>query len=170
MAPTDANAQPVQPINPATGAEEQNLTQLPMMGDANSNANMAVPPGTLPGGDGYNPWANGGAPPPGAPSYPQGGQTVTIDPNNPSPFMRDSGCIMQPSGILLCPAPLQQPANTATRPSPTPRTPPANANTAPAASPTPAAPKPSPSPAGKQPGAKPSPTPRMRPNSNAEEL
>jgi hypothetical protein len=95
----------VQPINPATGAEEQNLTSLPgVMTDANGNTNMSVPPGTLPGGDGYNPWATG-APPPGAPSYPSGGQTVTIDPNNPSPFMRDSGCVMQPSGILLCPTP-----------------------------------------------------------------
>jgi serine/threonine-protein kinase len=162
----DANGQPVQPINPATGAEEQNLTSLPLTADGNINSNMAVPPGTLPGGDGYNPWATG-APPPGAPSYPAGGQTVTIDPNNPSPFMRDSGCIMQPSGILLCPAPLQPPANTTARPTPTPRTPPANANTAPAASPTPAAAKPSPTP-GRP--ARPSPTPRARANANSDEL
>ena len=160
----DANGQPVQPINPATGAEEQNLTSLPgVMTDANGNTNMSVPPGTLPGGDGYNPWATG-APPPGAPSYPSGGQTVTIDPNNPSPFMRDSGCVMQPSGILLCPAPLQPNTGTA-KPTPTPRTPPANANTAPAATPAPA--RPTPTPAAAKP-VRPTPTPRTRANTNTE--
>lgn len=164
----DANGQPVQPINPATGAEELNLTSLPGVAtEANGNTNMSAPPGTLPGGDGYNPWATG-APPPGAPSYPSGGQTVTIDPNNPSPFMRDSGCIMQPSGILLCPAPLQPGANVP-KPTPTPRTPPANANTATAASPTPAAARPSPTPATvRPPVTRPTATPKTRPNSNLE--
>jgi len=123
----DANGQPVQPINPATGVQEQALANMQTMSTEVTNSNMAVPPGTLPGGDGYDPWKNGGQPPPGAP---KGGQTVTIDPNNPSVFMPPEGCIPQPSGILLCPAPV----NKAVKPTPTPR-PNANANVQ--ASPTP---------------------------------
>ena len=122
----DANSLPVQPINPATGAQEDGL--IKMIGDTdaslmlNANSEM-VPPGTMPGGDGYNPWANGGAPPIGAPAigapvpaYTQpGGQVVTIDPNSPSQFMPNEG------GIILVPIP----ANTSTevRPTPTPKTP-----------------------------------------------
>jgi serine/threonine protein kinase len=122
----DANGLPVQPINPATGAQELSLANLPTF-DANSNANMAVPPGTIPGGDNYDPWKNGGMPPPGAPKIGPGGQVITIDPNNPSQFMPpEAGCVMQPSGILLCPVPL---TNTA-KPTPTPRTNAANANAA----------------------------------------
>lgn len=135
----DANGMPVQPINPSTGVEEQNLANLPpdyTTFDANSNTGL--PPGTLPGGDGYNPWANGGAPPPGAP-FPQGGGTVTV-PMGTSPFMQDTQCVMQPSGILLCPVPVTP--TPVPKTTPTPRsTPPANANTAtaPAATPTPRA-------------------------------
>jgi hypothetical protein len=122
----DANGLPVQPINPATGAQELSLANLPSF-DANSNSNMAVPPGTIPGGDNYDPWKNGGMPPPGAPKIGPGGQVITIDPNNPSQFMPpEAGCVMQPSGILLCPVPL---TNTA-RPTPTPKTGTANANAA----------------------------------------
>ncbi|MBK7932187.1 MAG: protein kinase [Acidobacteria bacterium] len=120
----DANSLPVQPINPATGAQEDGL--MKMIGDTdaslmlNANSEM-IPPGTLPGGDGYNPWANGGAPPIGAPPIgapqpqmiPQGGQVVTIDPNSPSQFMPNEG------GIILVPIP----ANTTpdVKPTPTPR-------------------------------------------------
>lgn len=140
----DANGRPVQPIYPATGVEEQNLANLPPedpLGDANSNS--ANPPGAYPGGDGYNPWANGGAPPPGAPSIPPGGQVVTV-PNGQSPFMADPNCILQPSGILLCPVPVTPtPTPKAT---PTPRsTPQANTNTATSPVATPSPPKPSPS-------------------------
>lgn len=129
----DANGQPVQPINPATGVDEQNLALMPGAAlDANSNTTMPQPPGTLPGGDGYNPWARGGVPPPGGPpaSYvPPGGQVYTIDPNNPSQFMPADG------GLVLVPIP----ANTNTaKPKPTPKVPAANAN-APVATPTPAA-------------------------------
>ena len=144
----DANGQPVQPINPATGVEEQSLATMPGMMDLNGNSNSMTDP--VPGGDGYNPWANGGLPPAGAP--PAGG-TVTVAPGQ-SPFMADANCIMQPSGLLLCPVPVTPtPTPKAT---PTPKTPPANANTAPAAtptsetklqpktSPTPTAPKPKP--------------------------
>ena len=125
----DANGQPVQPINPATGVEEQNLASMPsMMMDTLGNSNTAQPPGTLPGGDNYNPWGNGGVPPPGAPPptyVAPGGKVYTIDPNNPSQFM-------PPDGVILVPVPVN--TNTA-KPTPTPKAPAANANvsTAPAA-------------------------------------
>lgn len=140
----DANGQPVQPINPATGAEEQSLAAMPGALGLDGNTNTMTDP--VPGGDGYNPWANGGVPPAGAPMQPGG--TVTVAPGQ-SPFMSDANCIMQPSGLLLCPVPVTPtPTPKAT---PTPKTPPANANTAPAATPTPdskpAPPKASPTPA-----------------------
>ncbi|MGH9820792.1 MAG: hypothetical protein ACRD43_11540, partial [Pyrinomonadaceae bacterium] len=147
----DANGQPVQPINPATGIQEQNLANMQgMSADTAANSNMAVPPGTLPGGDGYDPWKNGVQPPAGAPRVGPGGQIVTIDPNNPSPFMTNDGpCIPQPSGILLCPAPI---TNKPVKPTPTPKPNAANANVQPAATPMPKSetkptpvPKPSPS-------------------------
>ena len=128
----DANGQPVQPINPATGVEEQNLASMPGVTlESMSNSNMAQPPGTLPGGDNYNPWGNGGVPPAGAPPtyVAPGGQVYTIDPNTGSPFM-------PPDGIVLVPVP----ANTAVKPTPTPKTPAANANVAA----TPVVPKPTP--------------------------
>jgi serine/threonine protein kinase len=146
----DANGQPVQPINPATGAEEQNLAAMPgMMPEivGNSNSNSAMP-GTAPGGDGYNPWASG-APPAGAPPQTYtgpGGTTINIPPGQ-SPFMQDipPGCTMQPSGLILCPVPVTTP-----KPTPTPKQPPANTNTGvtPAATPskTPAPTKPTPTP------------------------
>ena len=130
----DANGLPVQPINPATGVEEQSLASMPAY-DANSlaNSNLAAP-NTLPGGDGYNPWANGGAPPPGAPMQP-GGQVITV-PSGSSPFMPPE-CILQPSGIFLCPAPLN--ANAAAKPTPTPKQQAANSNTSVTPQSTPAA-------------------------------
>ena len=96
----DANGQPVQPINPATGAEEQTLAAMPgsIPGSMSNTDLMAQPPGTLPGGDNYNPWATG-APPPGAPlpTYiPPGGQVYTIDPNNPSQFCRTTERVLVP--------------------------------------------------------------------------
>lgn len=144
----DTNGLPVQPINPATGFEEQQLAVMPgALPDFPTSA-ATLPADTLPGGDGYNPWATG-APPPGGPTYvPPGGQVITIDPNNPSQFMPPEG------GVILVPVP----ANTKPSPSPSPTKPPAaNANTAPtpAASPTQ---KPEPGPTQtKPPPAKPSP-------------
>jgi len=97
-----------------------------MMPEVVSNSNVA--PGSLPGGDGYNPWASG-APPAGAPPQTYigpGGQTINIPPGQ-SQFMQEipAGCTMTPSGLLLCPVtPTPTP-----RQSPTPR-PPANSNTA----------------------------------------
>ena len=140
---TDANGQPVQPLNPATGVEEERLAAMPA--DAIANANVSTMPGQLPGGDGYNPWANGGKPPAGAPAGPGGGY-MTIPNGGGSQFMPPD-CILQPSGIYLCPVPVN--ANTATvKPSPMPKASAANANaqTAPTPGPatTPAPPKPTP--------------------------
>jgi hypothetical protein len=142
---TDVNGQPVQPLNPATGVEEERLAAMPA--DSISNANVSTIPGQLPGGDGYNPWANGGKPPPGAPIGPGGGY-MTIPNGGGSQFMPPD-CILQPSGIYLCPVPVN--ANTATvKPSPTPKGNASNANVqtapTPGAAMTPAAVKPTPTP------------------------
>lgn len=130
---TDANGQPVQPINPATGAQEMdlaNMSAFPAEYMTNSNA-AVIPPGTLSGdgaGDGYNPWANGGAPPPGGPvvpyQVPQGGQVITIDPNSPSQFMPIEGG----NGVILVPIPANTAVNANVKPTPTPKPPNANAN------------------------------------------
>jgi cell division septation protein DedD len=148
----DVNGQPVQPLNPASGVEEERLAAMPA--DAvvsNSNANIA----TLPGGDGYDPWANGGKPPAGGPPIGPGGGFVTV-PNTGSQFMPPD-CILQPSGIYLCPQPVN--ANAAVKPTPTPKPTPQSANIQPSptpatnatpkSSPTPAAPKPTPAPRAK---------------------
>ena len=144
---TDANGMPVQPINPATGIEEQNLSNLPPDYSSLGNSNTGMPIETLPGGDGYNPWANGGAPPPGAPTIPPGGQVIQVPPGQ-SPFMMDSNCILQPSGIYLCPVPITP--TPAPKVTPTPRAS-ANANTA------------APSNATPTPQTRPSPTPERTP-------
>ena len=108
----DANGMPVQPINPATGTEEQQLAVMPAYSiDGNSNTPLTAPD-TLPGGDGYNPWATG-VPPPGAPSYvPPGGEMYNIDPRTGSPFMPPDG------GVILVPVPAN--TNTNARPTATP--------------------------------------------------
>lgn len=120
----DVGSLPVQPIGPATGAQEESLAKLPAMTDAEimavQNSNSALPMDSLPGGDGYNAWANGGAPPIGAPPQqyiPPGGQYYTVDPNG-SQFMPQDG------GVILVPVPVE--ANTAVKPSPTPKTQSAN--------------------------------------------
>ena len=133
---------PVQPIGPATGAQEESLAKMPDLTEADiaamQNGTMAAPPGTLPGGDGYNAWANGGAPPIGAPPpngttvpqyVPPGGQTVTIDPNGGSQFMPQS------EGVILVPVPIPNNTNTAPKATPTPKT--ASNTAAPAATPKP---------------------------------
>jgi hypothetical protein len=151
---TDANGQPVQPLNPASGVEEDRLASMPADA-AIANTNTATQPGQLLGGDGYDPWANGGKPPTGGPPVGPGGGFVTV-PNGGSQFMPPD-CILQPSGIYLCPVPVN--ANAAVKPSPTPRQTPQNANVQPSPTPAPGAtPKASPTP----PGAKPTPTPRTR--------
>ncbi|MEQ1762501.1 MAG: protein kinase [Pyrinomonadaceae bacterium] len=119
----DANGMPVQPINPATGVEEQNLSSLPPEFSYDANTNTMVPTGGVPG-DAGNPWLNGNTPPGGAPIQ-QGGQVIQV-PLGGSPFMNDPNCIPQPSGIMLCTVPVTP--TPSPRVSPTPRTP-ANANT-----------------------------------------
>lgn len=143
----DADGQPVQPINPATGAEEQTLASMPgnIPGSMSNSDILAQPPATLPGGDGYNPWATG-VPPPGAPPtgyVPPGGTQFYIDPNTGSPFMPND------TGVILVPVPANTNAGAGAKPSPTPRTPAANANaqTAPPAN-TATKPVPTPRPAG----------------------
>jgi hypothetical protein len=142
--PTDANGQPVQPINPATGLNEQSLANIVPMQPGLSNSNVMVVPNTLPGGDGYNPWASGN-PPPGAPPVyiPPGGQVITIG-NSNSPFMQD--------GVIYVPVPANTNVNAQPTPVRTPRgnTANTNAQTTPAPNETPktqATPETRPSPA-----------------------
>jgi serine/threonine protein kinase len=129
----DANSFPVQPINPATGTDEQALANMAGMGSAEimANSNMGLPPGTMPGGDGYNPWGAGVAPPTGAPPagyVPPPGQVVTIDPSGgTSPFMPTDG------GVVLVPVPVD--ANNQPIPQKTPGGKQSNVNTAPATNP-----------------------------------
>jgi serine/threonine protein kinase len=84
----DANSQPVQPINPATGMNEQGLANLVQTSQTElSNSNMILTmPETLTGGS-SNPYWQNGTVPPGAPQYiPSPGNTITVpdcDPNNP---------------------------------------------------------------------------------------
>lgn len=166
----DAGSLPVQPIGPATGAQEESLAKLPAMTDAEILATQNQMMSDLPGGDGYNAWANGGIPPAGAPlagsttgipsgiqtappvTYvPQGGDVYTIPQGGQSQFMPD----YNPGGVELrckdvqtgqeipCPS---GPPPTA-KPSPTPKTPGTSpaANTAvPQATPGTAAPTPKP--------------------------
>ncbi len=164
---TDADGIPVQPLNPATGINEQNLiytadgTMPEIIG--NSTDSMTDP---VPGGDGYDPWGRGGAPPPGAPTYPPG-QVITIPGDGSGsqfmPGLDGSG------GYILIPVPTN--TNTSVNPSPTPKdgnVPPANtqtspepkenpATTKPEVKPSPAATKPAATPAAKPPTAKPDP-------------
>jgi hypothetical protein len=148
---SDANALPVQPLNPATGIEEERLAALPA--DAiTANANAAV----LAGGDNYDPWAKGGTPPVGGPPVSPGGQVVTV-PNAGSQFMPPD-CVLQPSGIYLCPVPVN--ANAAAKP--TPKAPPKNANVQPTPTPAATSPKPTATP----PAAKPDPQQKTSPAAN----
>ena len=150
----DAGSLPVQPIGPATGAQEESLAKLPALTEAEIMATQNQMMSDLPGGDGYNAWANGGIPPAGAPltgplagsmpgvasgiptappvTYvPPGGQMYTVG-DGQSPFMPD----FNPTGSveLRCrdvqtgqdiPCPSNAPPPGA-KPSPTPKTPAAN--------------------------------------------
>jgi len=131
-AKVDEGSSPVQPINAATGAQEEAMLRMGDVGDASlvPGTGTEALPGTIPGGDGYNAWANGGVPPAGAPlnsgsnygtappigapapTYiPPPGQTVTIDPNGGSQFMPNDG------GVILVPIP----KTTEPKASPTPK-------------------------------------------------
>ena len=172
---TDANGQPVQPLNPATGMSEQGaanmMTYSPetmMMGVNSNGMMMSVPQPIAPNGDGfgdgYNPWDRG-VPPPGAPMYqmPPGGQM--IDPNNPNSIFMQDGTVLVPVPVNANTATTNAnvrpaananvrpsnaaPANTATQPTPAPT---ANPQPTPAKTPT-AAPKPTAAPPTKTPPA-----------------
>lgn len=172
---TDVNGQPVQPLNPATGMNEQGAANLmtyspeTMMG-MNSNM-MLTAPQTVPNsdgfGDGYNPWARG-VPPPGAPpmyqQVPPGGQM--IDPNNPNSIFMQDGVIYEripvPVNANVAAPPtnanIRQSANANVRPA---NTAPANTSVPPTPAPTVNPPKTQPSPV-KTPNA-PAPKPTAQP-------
>lgn len=156
----DPDSLPVQPIGPATGAQEESLAKLPDMTEAEIMAAQMGTAGTtdmLPGGDGYNAWAGNGAPPIGAPppsngaipptgipmqSMPQG-PIANGEPNGGSQFMPTD------SGIILVPVP----KDTTPAPSPTPKAPAGNTAVQPAPTPKPmATPTPKTKPATKSPG------------------
>lgn len=171
---TDANGLPVQPLNPATGLNEQGAASLMpnSMDVMSANSNMTVPPqpATLPGGDGYDPWANGGRPPAGAPPMyvPPGGQVITIPDGGGSQFMPADG------GYILVPVNTNTNANV--KPTPTPKsgktpTEAANANTAPPTTATPQATpetKPTPAPKTEKTPVKPAEQPKKTPSSSSE--
>jgi serine/threonine protein kinase len=120
---SDANGMPVQPINPATGVEEQNLSSIPPEFSYDANTNTMVPTGGAVPGDAGNPWLNGNNPPPGGPPIGPGGQVIQVP--GGSVFMSDPNCIPQPSGIMLCTVPVTP--TPSPRVSPTAR--PTNTNT-----------------------------------------
>ncbi|MDQ4120814.1 MAG: protein kinase [Acidobacteriota bacterium] len=142
--PTDPNSSPVFPINPATGAPEQNLS--PDFSNLQFNTNIDGNISTVPPAGTVTDVPYGGRIPPGL--YPQG-QQVYVDPNSNSPFMQD---LNQPP-VAPSPSP---------RVSPKPSVSPTPAGS-PAVSPTPqTSPKPpaQPTPAATQPPATtPKPTP-----------
>lgn len=117
---TDAEGQPVQPLNPATGMNEQGLSNMMQFSPellSNSNVTAIPPSGALPG-DSNPMWDRGYVPP--------GGQM--IDPTNPdSIFMQDGNT------YILLP---QTNSNVNAQPQPTPKgaktPPPANAQPTPA--------------------------------------
>ncbi len=161
----DSNSQPVQPLNPATGMNEQGLaTIVPMTEGSMGNSNVMVMPETL-GTDGNPNWQNGTVPP-GAPQYIQpGGQY--FDPNNPnSPFNPDdpnSKIYQDSNGATFIIVPTTPNSNTNTQPTTT-KTPKNSANTGVKPSPSPAAttnPQTSPTPDTKSlPVKTPAPTPK----------
>ena len=167
MLQSDANGQPVQPINPATGMNEQGTAGLiPYnQGQAFGNSNMPLSSGApqpVPNGDGYgdgyNPWGRGGVPPAGAPPQQIAPNGQYVDPNNQnSIFMQD--------GIIYERVPVN--GNVSVKPTPTGKPTPANVNANTAPAPTPANPAVNPSPNSAKtptaPIAKPSPKPTAAP-------
>jgi serine/threonine protein kinase len=122
---SDSNSQPVQPLNPATGMNEQGLaTIVPISSEMMTNSNMTLTaPETLGGSDGNPYWQNGSVPP-GAPQpVVPGGQV--IDPNNPnSPFTQDDPRYLYDSntGKYYMMVPTNPNANSNTQATPTPKT------------------------------------------------
>lgn len=135
--PLDANGLPVQPINPATGASEQNFANMmPYSAEMLANSNVNISPDgamVLPGGDGFNAWDRPGAFQTNSNAPIQyvgpGGEVYTIDPNN-SQFM-------PPDGVVMVPVPVPSNTNANAQPSPatSPKNSNANVNTQPQATP-----------------------------------
>jgi serine/threonine protein kinase len=121
----DSNSQPVQPINPATGMNEQGLaTIVPMTSEMLSNSNMTLTaPENLGGGSDGNPYWQNGTTPPGAPvPVPQGGQVITLGDSNSQFMQPDSGQIFQgPDGKYYMNVPTTN-ANANVKATPSPRT------------------------------------------------
>ena len=170
---TDANGQPVQPLNPATGMNEQGSGGfVPYSSEMMTNSNMSVPqpiPNSDGFGDGYNPWASGRPPEGAPPMYVQpGGQVYTI-PGEGSQFMPPDG------GYILVPQPpnANVNANVSVKPSPSPKGTTNQANTQAQPSPTPAEKNQStpetkavPTPETKKTPTKPAGTPEAKPKTN----
>jgi serine/threonine protein kinase len=86
--PTDANGQPVQPVNPASGTTEDSLANMSgyTIGGGTSSNSSGIPDAA------NDPWSRRGFPPAGAPNYgvpyqvQPGGPVITIQ-NSNSPFM-----------------------------------------------------------------------------------
>ena len=118
----DSNSQPVQPINPATGMNEQGLaTIIPMTTEMVSNSNSPLTAPENLGGSDTNPYWSSGTVPPGAP-FPQGGSTVTLGDSN-SQFMQPEGgqIIQGEDGKMYYVVPNAN-ANVSVKPTPSPKT------------------------------------------------
>ncbi|MGI8669464.1 MAG: protein kinase domain-containing protein [Aridibacter sp.] len=111
----DANGKPVQPLNPATGFNEKGVSMTdypdPTL-DPNNEAGI-LPPDVGIGGDGYDPWKNGGFPSGGSPSdVPIGppGENIYIPGNSGSPFDTDEPIYDKDGNqIILVPKPVPSP-------------------------------------------------------------
>lgn len=159
----DSNGQPVQPINPATGMNEQGASNM-MPYPVNSLTDANMMPEVMPGGDGYDPWSRGVMPPPGAPyPVPPSGDVYTIPGNTGSVFMPNQ------DGIILVPIPANTNTNTQPANQKTTKTPPANAQPSPQETPADTKPpveaKPTPA---KTPAPKPAEKPEKSPPASTE--
>jgi hypothetical protein len=171
---------PVQPIGPATGAQEESLAKLPALTEAEIMAAAAQAQqmdALAAGGDGYNAWANGGIPPAGAPLssgplagsqpgsplggmyppptgyVPQGGQVISVD--GQSQFMPND---LNPGSVQLIRRDVQTGACTdMASGQPVPCPPGTATAAAPKASPTPKTPATAANTATTQPGTQPTP-------------
>ncbi|MGI9056013.1 MAG: serine/threonine protein kinase [Pyrinomonadaceae bacterium] len=165
----DANGQPVQPINPATGLPEMGASNMIPYGDANSlgNGNLTAPE-TLTYPDGVDPWGRGGIPPGGSIPYPvnPGGELYTIPGNSGSVFMPQSD---GSGGIILIPVPANTNTNTDVQ-TKTPKTTPANTTASPTPAPTQAAPETTTTPAVKPAQPKTSEPPKEKPPASTEKV
>lgn len=126
----DANSQPVQPLNPATGMNEQGLaTIVPISQEMLTNSNMQITAPDSLGGSDTNPYWSSGTQPPGAPVYvPPTGQYYDGNTSTTSPFTRDDTA--PAGGNIVCDEAgkcfyIVQPnpnANANVKPSPSPKT------------------------------------------------